>query len=397
MGWKETCAMEERFKFIQEYKSQQWSVAELCRRFEISRKTAYKWIDRHQQEGIEGLRDQSRAPDHHPNQIADQLELRIVEARQQHPTWGPVKLRAWLEQQDRRAIWPAPSTMGDILKRHGLTVPRKHRRHATPSSAPLSHAERPNAVWSIDFKGWFRVGDGRRCDPLTLSDAFSRYLLRCQAVAEPTGALVRPVCQAAFQEYGLPDAIRNDNGPPFASTALAGLSSLSVWWIKLGIRLERIQPGKPQQNGRHERMHRTLKQETARPPAENLRRQQERFDRFRIEYNQQRPHAALNNRTPAQCYQPSSRPFPSLIPGPEYHPDWEVRRVRKGCICWWSRDIFVTRALDGEDVALQPLDEDGLWCLWFCDYPLGLLDQKAGRVYRDDALVDREAQGNELG
>jgi transposase InsO family protein len=396
MGWKETCAMEERFKFIQDYKSEEWSVAELCRRFGISRKTGYKWLERYELEGVDGLRDQSRAPDTHPNQVAKGVEALIVEARSQHPTWGPVKLRAWLTQRDSQLDWPVPSTMGDILKRHGLTVPRKKKRHATPSSAPLSHAEQPNVVWSADFKGWFRVANGKRCDPFTLSDGFSRYLLRCQALERPTDACVRPVCEAAFREYGLPEAMRIDNGPPFASTALGGLSSLAVWWIKLGIRVERIEPGKPQQNGRHERIHRTLKQETAQPPAKNLRLQQERFDQFRIEYNQVRPHAALQHRTPAACYHCSSRPFPSRIPEVEYHPDWEVRKVRKGSICWWTRDVFVTRALDGEYVGIQPLD-DRYFCVWFSSYPLGVLDQKTGRVYPDDTLAAPvEEQGNEL-
>jgi len=238
----------------------------------------------------------------------------------------------------------------------------------------------------MDFKGWFRLGDGTRCDPLTISDGFSRLLLRCQAVERPADPYVRPVCQAAFQQYGLPLAIRIDNGPPFASTALGGLSLLSIWWIKLGIRVERIQPGKPQQNGRHERMHRTLKQETAQPPAANLRRQQERFDAFVTEYNLVRPHAALGNRTPAECYHCSSRPFPSRIPEPEYDPDWEVRKVCKGCFRWWSKDIFLSHVLDGEFVGLQPLQEDRYFGVWFRNYLLGMLDQKTGRVHREDTL-----------
>jgi putative transposase len=396
MGWNETCAMEERFKFIEEYKQERDSVAELCRRYGISRKTGYKWLERYEEGGLEGLRDQSRAPQTHPNQIGVDQEARILTARSQHPTWGPVKLRAWLMRQYTAQPWPAPSTIGDILKRHGLTAPRKRKRCATPSPGPLSHAEQPNAVWSADFKGWFRVGDGSRCDPLTISDGFSRYLLRCQGLPQPTDALVRPVCEATFREYGLPDAIRIDNGPPFASTALGGLSSLSVWWIKLGIRVERIPPGQPQQNGRHERMHRTLKQETTQPPAQNLRRQQERFDAFRIEYNQVRPHAALDHRTPAECYHCSSRRFPSRIPDVEYHPDWEVRKVSHGCIRWWSKEVFVTRALDDEYIGLQPLDDRHL-CVWFCSYPLGVLDQKTGRVYADPTLaMPQQEQDNEL-
>src|SRR5437660_2764349 len=301
MGWKETCGMEERFRLIEEWKKEEWSFAELCRRYGVSAKTGYKCVKRYEAEGIEGLRERSRAPHGHSHEVLKEVAEAVVEARRQRPHWGPVKLRKRLSEEAPEISWPAVSTIGEILQRAGLTVARKRRRKASPSETPLQHADGPNAVWCGDYKGWFRCQDGSRCDPLTISDAFSRFLLRCQAVKAMDTANAQGVFEAAFREYGLPAAIRTDNGEPFASVGLGGLSALSVWWMKLGIRVERIQPGKPQQNGRHERMHRTLKQATAQPPARNLRWQQQAFDEFRQEYNYERPHEALELKKPAEC------------------------------------------------------------------------------------------------
>jgi hypothetical protein len=246
----------------------------------------------------------------------------------------------------------------------------------------LRHAAGANQVWCADFKGWFRCGDGSRCDPLTITDGYSRYLLRCQAVEGMNAGSVRGVMEAAFREYGLPEALRTDNGEPFASVGLAGLSALSVWWIKLGIRPERISPGKPQQNGRHERMHRSLKQATARPPAANLRAQQRAFDQFRQEYNEERPHAALQMKTPAEFYGASSRSYPSRLADPAYPAGWEVRCVREcGRMRWWSENIFVGKSLVGESVALEPT-QDGRWRVWFFDYPLGIFDERKGSIQK---------------
>ena len=272
----------ERLQFIEECKSQEWSMAEVCRRFEISRKTGYKWLGRYESGGINALQDGSHAPHHNPRQVLDEVEDAVVEARGKHPHWGPVKLRAWLDRTAPEIEWPAPSTIGEILHRHGLAVARKKRPRATPNSEPLKHAQGPNLVWCADFKGWFRCQDGSRCDPLTITDAYSRFLLRCQAAKHPDGWYTQPLFEATFREHGLPERIRIDNGAPFASVGIGGLSELSVWWIKLGIRPERIEPGKPGQNGRHERMHRTLKQETAQPPRANLREQQKAFQQGRI-------------------------------------------------------------------------------------------------------------------
>ncbi len=243
-------------------------MAAVCRRFGVSRKTGYKWLDRYAQQGVAGLADQSKAPKRQAQAFPAEIEREILALRARYPTWGEDKLKARLERTNPDINWPAHSTIGALLKRHGLTHPGKRRRHATPSSK-LTSAKAPNQVWAIDFKGWFDTGDGKRCDPLTISDTASRYLLRCQRVARSNTAHVRPLMEATFREYGLPTRILSDNGPPFASTGLAGLSRLSVWWIRLGIQLQRIDPGHPEQNGRYERMHRTLKAETATPPERN--------------------------------------------------------------------------------------------------------------------------------
>lgn len=368
--------MEERFRFLEDWRKEEWSFAELCRRYEVSRKTGYKWLERYQEGGLVALSDRPRAPQHHPNQVIVEVEEAVLEARADHPHWGPSKLHAWLARRAPEIVWPAPSTIGELLRRHGLTAPRKRVRKASPSAQPLAHADGPNAVWSADFKGWFRCGDQSRCYPLTISDAASRYLIRCQALSQPDEAHARPLFEAAFREYGLPERMRTDNGPPFATVGVGGLSRLSVWWIKLGIHPERIEPGQPAQNGRHERMHRTLKAETARPPAATMRAQQRVFDQFREEYNRERPHEALQQRTPAQCYRPSLRAYPSRLEPTEYPSEWERRAVRLGgSIKWRGQSLFVSKALTGELIGLEPL-VDGLWRLWFDFYEFGELDER---------------------
>jgi putative transposase len=372
--------MEERFKFIQECRSAEESFVELCRRYGVSRKTGYKWLRRYESEGLDGLRDQSRASDGHPNEVLEEVAQEVLNLRRQHPHWGPLKLRARLERVAPEIVWPAASTIGEMLKRAGLTVPRKHRRKATPSQSPLSHATAANQVWCADFKGWFRCGDGRRCDPLTMTDGYSRFLLRCQALEGMEERIAQGGMEAAFREYGLPAAIRTDNGEPFGSVGLGGLSRLSVWWIKLGIQPERIQPGKPQQNGRHERMHRSLKQATAQPPATNLRAQQKSFDAFRREYNWERPHEALEMKTPAELYAASSRCYPSRLGDPEYSGEWEVRSVGPcGTMRWRNAKIFVGKVLAGEVIGMEPVG-DGQWKLWFFGYPMGTFDERHGKV-----------------
>ncbi len=372
MPWKETCPMDERMKFLTDYLKGHWSVAQLCRQYAMSRKTGYKWIARYEAEGWTGLQERSRAPQTHPQATPAEIQERLVHFRLQHPHWGPRKLLDRLGHQDPQTAWPAVSTGGAILKRHGLVTPRRHRRRQPVASVALREGRHPNDVWATDFKGWFRTQDGTRIDPLTISDWASRYLLRCQRVPQPTLAAVQPVFVAAFREFGLPVAIRSDNGPPFASMGLGGLSRLAVWWLRLGILPERIQPGHPEQNGRHERMHRTLKQATARPPQRTAQGQQRAFTRFQAEYNQERPHEALAMQTPAQCYQPSPRPYPRRVPEMEYGAEYTVRRVRStGEIKWQGRRLFLGEALVGEPVGLRELEED-LWQIEFGPLHLAL-------------------------
>jgi putative transposase len=380
MPWTETRAMDERMRFVVEYDLDDLSMTALCAKYHISRKTGYKWLSRIGECALEGFEDRSCAPRRHPNQTPAEIERAVVAMREEHPTWGPKKMLPRLQGRDRRIAWPARSTIAEILRRKGLVSPRKRRRRVPPQEQPFAPCLAPNDVWCVDFKGWFRTGDGDRCDPLTITDACSRYLLRCQAVDETTEPGVRPLFEAAFREYGLPRAIRSDNGPPFASCALAGLSRLSAWWIKLGIQPERIEPGRPQQNGRHERMHLTLKTETASPPAGSLRSQQRRFDEFRRVFNEERPHEALGMATPASCYQPSLRLYPAWEPECCYPPDWPWRRVRvRGEVKFRGHVFFLTAALVGEPVAFEPMDGRH-WRCHFGPVALGIFDDDLGRM-----------------
>ena len=320
------------------------------------------------------MEDLSRAPQRHPNQTAPELEERILDLRREHPRWGARKLQAYLEQKYSRIKWPAASTMGDLLQREGLIIPRRVRRKTPPYTQPLAHAGEPNQVWCVDFKGWFRTGDGERIDPLTISDACSRYLLRCQAVERTNTEQVQGIFEATFREYGLPWRMRSDNGAPFASRAIAGISRLGVYLMKLGIVPERIEPGHPEQNGRHERMHRTLEEETAQPPAANRRAQQKSFKTFRWEYNEERPHEALGQKTPASCYQPSARTYPARIREPEYPSAMQVRRVgSRGGFSWKHESVFLSETLMGERVGLEPIDER-YFTIYFAEFPLGRFD-----------------------
>ncbi len=379
MPWQEVCVQEERIRFIHDWQKQQDSMAELCRHYGISRRVGYKWLARYKQDGSEGVQDRPRAPKLHPNQTAAAIEERILALRSEHSRWGPTTLKAVLERKDATVKWPARSTIGNLLRRHGLSVPRRRRPRAAPTPPPLTPMREPNQVWSIDFKGWFRTQDGQRCDPLTICDGASRYLLRCQAMRHPDGEHVRPLMEATFREYGLPQVIRSDNGPPFATVAVHGLSALAVWWIKLGIYPERIEPGHPEQNGRHERMHRTLKEETVSPPEKTMRAQQRAFDRFQQEYNEERPHQGLELKTPAECYAGSPQPYPSRIAEPEYPADYEVRRVANGQIRWRIQKVFVGKGLNGERIGLEQIG-DGLWRVWFSFYELGELNEREGRL-----------------
>lgn len=381
MPWRETCAMEERMKFVCEYLDGDVWMAALCRDYGVSRKTGYKWLARYRAEGLLGLRDRSRAPHGHPRAVPEEVVAAVLSVRQRHKRWGPRKVRAWLVARHPGIDWPAASTIGALFDRAGLTVPRRRRRRVPPRTAPLAHCRAPNEVWTEDFKGWFRTGDGCRCDPLTLQDADSRYLLRCRGLERLDGGQVWPQLEVAFRAYGLPDVLRSDNGAPFASPAAGGLSRLAVKLIKAGVVPERIEPGKPQQNGRHERLHLTLKQETASPPAASLRAQQRRFDRFQRIYNEERPHEALGDKTPASVYRPSSRVYRGRLHSPHYPDDHQVRRVRSnGDIKWHGRTIFISGVLVGEPVGLEEHD-NGIWAVRFGPIELGAIDHK-GRFHK---------------
>jgi transposase InsO family protein len=372
--------MEEKLRFVFEYEQGRRSMTELCQRYEIARETGYVWIRRYRERGLEGLVEQSRAAWRHANQTPEEIEQRVLELRQAHMRWGPRKLKRILERDEPGRVWPAASTIGTLLQREGLVVTRGKRRRTAPYSEPLAHADGPNRVWCADFKGWFRSGDGRRIDPLTISDAHSRYLLKCQAVEKTDTARVQAIFEAAFREYGMPEAIRTDNGSPFASSALGGLSRLAVWWMKLGIVPERIEAGHPEQNGRHERMHRTLKQEVAQPPAANRREQQRAMERFRQEYNQVRPHEALGMQTPAAVYQPSGRSFPVRVREPKYPDEMQVLKVKsQGQFRWKKQDVFLSEVLWGEPVGLLPVD-DRWYTIYFAQFPLARFDSRQLRV-----------------
>jgi transposase InsO family protein len=313
--------------------------------------------------------------------VPDEIAAAVLSVRHRHKTWGPRKVRAWLVARQPGVCWPASSTIGVLFDRAGLTVPRRLRRRVPPRTAPLAHCTSPNEVWTVDFKGWFKTGDGARCDPLTLQDADSRYFLRCRGLERLDCAHVWPQLEVAFRAYGLPDALRSDNGAPFASQAIGGLSRLGVKLIKAGVRPERIAPGKPQQNGRHERLHLTLKQETARPPAASLRAQQRRFDRFQRIYNEERPHEALGDKTPASVYRPSPRAYRGRLQAPHYPDGHQVRRVRSnGDIKWRGRTIFISGVLAGEPLGLEERN-NGQWAVAFGPLELGILDHK-GRFHK---------------
>jgi transposase InsO family protein len=378
MPWDEAPRMELRARFIGDLDSCLYTMTELCEQYGISRKTGYKWAQRYAKEGRAGLEDRSRAPKSCRHRTPEEISEALLALRRKYPTWGPRKLLAWLWKREPEVSWPAASTVGDLLKRQGLVPGRRASARRWPHPGrPSMEASAPNQLWTSDFKGQFRTGDGVLCYPLTVADGFSRFLLGVEGLDSVAESTAWVVFERLFREHGLPEVIRTDNGSPFASgTAVGGLSRLSVRWIKLGIRPERILPGHPEQNGAHERMHRTLKAETARPPAASRPAQQERFERFRRLYNEERPHEALSQRPPGDLYRPSSRAYPSRLPEPEYPGHFEVRRVRgSGEIKWQGGYLFVSQTLDGERVGLEETD-DGVWSMYFGPVLLARFDAR---------------------
>jgi len=369
--------MEERIALFRDYETGVFTVSELCRRHGISRETFYVWKRRRESGNPRWFEELSHAAASCPHATSDWVADRVIAVRQRFPDFGPKKIKAWLERDSPKVNWPAASTIGDILKREGLVEARRRRRRAIAQGEVVSPATVANEEWSIDFKGWFRTADGTRCDPLTLKDAASRYLVEVRIV-EPTLAGVRGAMERVFAAVGLPGAIRSDNGAPFGSTGAGGLSALSVWWLKLGIEPRYIPPSSPHDNGRHERMHRTLKEQTSKPAAATAAEQQRRFDRFRRHYNEERPHEALEQTPPATHWHPSARTLPTRLEDPWYDADHQVRRVCcNGAIKWCGEEVFIGEALAGELIGLAE-HESGGHIARFCHRGLGVIDRDRG-------------------
>lgn len=380
MPWKETHAMRERVHFVTDFESGLYSLSELCELYGVSRVTGYKWLGRFEKLGFDGLKDRSRAPRSCPHRTDPETCRRLLEIRRKHPDWGPGKLLKRLHRLESERALPAGSTVGDLLRRHDLVPPRRRRRPLEHPGRPTTRATRANELWTTDYKGQFKTRDGAYCYPLTVADTASRFVLACKGVSSTQHREAKPVFQRLFREFGLPDAIRSDNGTPFATTALGRLSRLSVWWIKLGIRPELIEPGHPEQNGIHERMHRTLGRTTDKP-ARDRAAQQLAFRHFVQVFNHERPHDALNGETPADLYRPSNKPYPEKLPMPEYPAHFELRRVsRNGGIRWSSDWVNISSVLAEETIALEEVD-DGVWTVWFYQYALGRFDERRKLVY----------------
>ena len=378
MPWQETSPMDQRERLVREALSGLYSMTELCERASISRKTGYKWLARYHEGGRPALADRSRAPQHCPHRVTPELVALLCAARRTHPDWGPRTLLGWLQRRHREiTVWPAASTAGDVLRRAGLVTPRRRRRRSVPPAAhhPAT-AGAPNDLWTADFKGEFRTGDGAYCYPLTIADLQSRYLLACRGLPAPRGPAVRDCFTRLFRTHGLPLAIRTDNGAPFASIGLHGLSPLSVWWLRLGIEHHRGRPAHPQDNAVHERMHRTLKRGAIRPPRSTLRAQQRAFDKFRFEFNGERPHQSLGDIPPAERYVPSPRTLPECLPPLEYPAHYLVRRVGPaGTFRFRGRSIFLTKVLAHEPVGLEET-ADGIWTIHFASKVLARFDER---------------------
>jgi len=378
MPWKECNRMDERLRFVARLLDGE-KMAVVCREFGISRKTGYKIFNRYKDYGLRGLEDRARSPYRHPNKLPFQIETAILRIKREHMTWGAPKIREKLIKVYPMIKPPAISTTHALLDRHGLVKRRKRRRYRAQGTA-LSNARSPNALWCADYKGQFQLGNYRYCYPLTITDYRSRYLLTCEGLESTREAGAFPVFEHAFREFGLPAAIRTDNGVPFSSPhALFGLSRLSVWWLRLGIAIERIKPGHPQQNGRHERMHLTLKQEATKLPSYNFLQQQGRFDVFVEGYNNDRPHQALGGKYPGEVYTPSACEYHHPeVPEYPFH-DRTIQVTQCGRICMDNRKIYLSTVFDGQYVGIREV-ADKIWLVSFMHYDLGFFDEEENRV-----------------
>jgi transposase InsO family protein len=383
MPWTEQNVMNHRLSFIAACLRQEEAMSQLCLRHGISRKTGYKWLGRYHEAGASGLADLSSAPLTPAQSMAPAVVASVLALRDKRPTWGPRKLLVRLRMDDPATAWPAASTVGDLLRREQRSTPRRRKPADPRPPVGLIEASAPNESWSADFKGWFRTTDGVRCEPFTVTDGYSRYLLACEAVAQVTAERVRPILTRLFQDHGLPRALRTDNGSPFARRdGLGGLTRLSVWLLKLNVWPDRIEPGRPDQNGRHERMHRVLREDAANPPAATLDAQRLRMDEWRVDYNTQRPHEALGQRCPATLYAPSSRAYPATIEDWDYPADHQIRRVvGDGYIKWRDGTVHLSKALVGETVGVARRD-DGEWAVRFRGFDLAILPEEGGTLRR---------------
>lgn len=373
--------MNERLKFIVAMQGELYKFSELCDRYGISRKTGYKWARRYAEEGLDGLKERSRAPLHIPHRMSPEAASAIIQAKKLHPSWGPKKLLPWIGKRDSNLNLPSVTAAGNLLAQEGLVVKSRRRIRRKHPGRPISVPTGANDIWAADFKGDFRMGDSRKCFPLTVTDLHSRYIIGCKALLSTRGRGVKSTFKKFFRQYGLPLTIRTDNGNPFVSSGIHGLSRLNVWWMKLGIVHERIEPGRPDQNGCHERMHRTLKAETTRPPEKNSKKQQTRFDRFREEFNNERPHEALNQETPVEHWQSSPRPYREKASPPEYPGYFSVRLVSNvGTLRFKHKRLFISEALEHEHVGLEEID-DGIWSVYFYDTLLGKFDERDWKFY----------------
>jgi len=382
MPWEMEKPMDQKVKLIGDWLDKNYSITELSNKYSVSRKTIYKWIKRYEDEGIEGLEDKSRASHSHPNSTKSDIVQRIVDYKLDHKTWGPKKIVTNLKRLYPEDEWPSVSTTGDWLKKNYLVNEKKIRKHVHQYQDHFVDCRKPNDVWSADYKGQFYTKDKKVCYPLTVTDNFSRFLIACDGLEGPRYIETRACFERIFREYGLPLAIRTDNGTPFSGMSVGGLSRLSIWWIQLGIIPERIMPGKPQQNGRHERMHRTLKCDTLNPAGLNLTDQQKKFDFFRVEYNTERPHESIGMKRPGELFEKSNRSYPVLIKPIEYPDDFQVRNVKhSGEISFGNNLYFISELLYRDKVGLKEI-ENGLWQMNYGLHKLGYIDLERKKILR---------------
>lgn len=377
MPWKEATKMSERVDLIEKWNSGKYSITELAEEYGVSRPTVYEWTGRYEEFGEAGLESRRSVPKSCPHRTDEKIGRKIIQAKQEHPHWGPAKLIALLKIEQPKVAWPSASTAGAILDKEGLVQRRRKKRSGVVRQGRRLEASESGEMMTVDHKGQFRLGDGRYCFPVTINDPVSRYSYAIAGTGSTSYGPVKKAFERVFEMHGVPDLIGSDNGTPFScSRALGGLSALSVWWIKLGITPMRIHPGCPWENGTHERMHRTLKAETARPPAKNQREQQKRFDAFRKEFNTVRPHAGLGGRRPGELLRPCRRSYPRRLPEVEYPAHYETRSVRlKGLIKWHGKLLFLSKSLVGEQVGLVEID-DGIWSIYFGTIELGRYDER---------------------